>query len=186
MNGPGVRPIEGESIMGGRGIIAHLGLGSNVESPHGNCLEAIGRLSRHESIRPVQCSPFYRTEPVGYREQDWFVNAVVEVRTTLSPHDLLDALQAVETDMGRVRTVKDGPRVIDLDILFYNQDVMGDEKWLVIPHPELHRRRFVLVPLNDIASWVIHPAFGVSVRGLLERCTDTAAVQWFGEPVHFE
>lgn len=166
------------------GTVAHLGLGANENSPYEKCVEAIHRLSRvGRSIRLVQCSPFYRTEPVGEKQQDWFINAAVEIRTTLSPPDLLAILQEVEKEMGRIRTVKNGPRIIDLDILLFNQDIVSDEDRLIIPHPELHKRRFVLIPMNDIASYVIHPAFGVSMKGLLDRCADKSVVEWFADPV---
>lgn len=168
------------------GTVAHLGVGSNENSPHARCVEAIQRLTRHEKIRLVQCSPFYRTEPVGLKDQNWFINAAAEIRTSLSPYDLLAVLQGVEKEMGRIPTVKNGPRVIDLDILLYNQDIISDEERLLIPHPELHKRRFVLIPMNDIASYAIHPAFGVSMKGLLDRCTDKSVVEWYAEPVCLE
>jgi 2-amino-4-hydroxy-6-hydroxymethyldihydropteridine diphosphokinase len=170
-------------VMNQLGTVAHLGLGSNENSPHDRCIEAVQRLAILSTIRLVQCSPFYRTEPVGERQQSWFINAAVEIRTTLTPYSLLAVLQEVEKEMGRIRTVKNGPRIIDLDILLFSQDIISDEDRLVIPHPELHKRRFVLIPLNDIASYVIHPAFGVSVKGLLDRCTDTSVVEWFADPV---
>jgi 2-amino-4-hydroxy-6-hydroxymethyldihydropteridine diphosphokinase len=107
--------------------------------------------------------------------QPWFINAVAEIRALLEPRRLLQALQERERDMGRTRTGDGGPRIIDLDILFYGQAVI-DEDDLVIPHRELHRRRFVLEPLAEIASWVIHPRFGISVRGLLDRLEDAATV----------
>lgn len=165
------------------GTIAHLGLGSNENSPHERCVEAIQRLSRTRGIRLVQCSPFYRTEPVGEKLQDWYINAALEISTALSPDDLLVVLQEVEKEMGRIKTVRNGPRIIDLDILLFNQDIISDEDRLIIPHPELHKRRFVLIPMNDIASYVIHPAFGVSMKGLLDRCTDTSVVEWYADPV---
>jgi 7,8-dihydro-6-hydroxymethylpterin-pyrophosphokinase len=78
--------------------------------------------------------------------------------------------------------VEKGPRIIDLDILLFNQDIIFDEDRLIVPHPELHKRRFVLVPMNDIASYVIHPAFGVSMKGLLDRCSDRSVVERFADP----
>jgi len=165
------------------GKVVYLGLGSNQNSPYERCLEAIQRLLRMNGINVVQSSAFYRTEPVGTPSKDWFINAVLEIRTTLSPIELLAVLQDEEKAMGRVRTVKKGPRVIDLDILLFNQDIVFDEDRLIIPHPELHKRRFVLVPMNDIASYVIHPAFGVSMKGLLDRCSDNSAVERFADPV---
>lgn len=164
------------------GTVAHLGLGSNENSPHDRCIEAVQRLVRLNTIRLVQCSSFYRTEPVGEKQQDWFINAALEIRTTLSPDDLLVVLQEVEKEMGRIKTVRNGPRIIDLDILLFNQDIVSNEDRLIIPHPELHKRRFVLIPMNDIASYVIHPAFGVSMKGLLDRCGDKSVVEWFADP----
>jgi 2-amino-4-hydroxy-6-hydroxymethyldihydropteridine diphosphokinase len=123
----------------------------------------------------LQKSSLYNTEPVGSLNQDWFINAVAEIRTVLSVHELLKALRAIEKDMGRIVNVKWGPRIIDLDILLYGQDII-QEKDLIIPHPELHKRRFVLVPLCEIASYVIHPAFGVSIRGLMDRLEDRGIV----------
>ncbi|MBP8986041.1 MAG: 2-amino-4-hydroxy-6-hydroxymethyldihydropteridine diphosphokinase [Syntrophobacterales bacterium] len=138
------------------------------------CRRAVERISALD-IAVLRKSSLYQTEPVGYLEQDWFVNAAVEIRTTLRPRSLLDALQELEKSLGRVRTVKGGPRSIDIDILLYDREII-DEEGLSIPHPELHRRRFVLVPLAEIASYVIHPVFGISVRGLLDRLEDTKKV----------
>jgi 7,8-dihydro-6-hydroxymethylpterin-pyrophosphokinase len=102
----------------------------------------------------------------------------------LNPHELLEALQRIEDTMGRVRGSKWGPRIIDLDILLYGQETV-EENGLVIPHPHLHKRRFVLEPLCEIASYVIHPVFGVSVRGLMERLDDESRVYLYlasGDP----
>ncbi|MBN1548113.1 MAG: 2-amino-4-hydroxy-6-hydroxymethyldihydropteridine diphosphokinase [Syntrophaceae bacterium] len=170
-------------IMDRFGTVAYLGLGSNEDTPYDRCVEAIRRLTEFQEIRTVQCSPFYRTEPVGYSNQDWFINAALEIKTTLSPLRLLEVIQAIETEMGRIRTAIKGPRIIDLDILLFNQDIVSDEDRLIIPHPELHKRKFVLIPMNDIASYVIHPAFGVSMKGLLDRCTDKSVVEWYADPV---
>jgi 2-amino-4-hydroxy-6-hydroxymethyldihydropteridine diphosphokinase len=108
--------------------------------------------------------------------QPWFVNCVIEARTSLNPHELLIVLQDLEKKMGRVRIQKWGPRLIDLDILFYGQAIIQDRD-LIIPHPELHKRRFVLVPFNEIASYWIHPVFGISVKGLLDRVLDESKVE---------
>ncbi len=159
---------------GFRSVIAYLGIGSNLGHPVMQCRRAVERISALD-IAVLRKSSLYQTEPVGYLEQDWFVNAAVEIRTTLRPRSLLDALQELEKSLGRVRTVKGGPRSIDIDILLYDREII-DEEGLSIPHPELHRRRFVLVPLAEIASYVIHPVFGISVRGLLDRLEDTKKV----------
>jgi 2-amino-4-hydroxy-6-hydroxymethyldihydropteridine diphosphokinase len=154
-----------------RGVICFVGAGSNLNEPIEQCLEAFHRLSLISGIRILRRSSLYRTEPVGFSEQDWFINAVVEIRTTLSPYELLDRLHEIEDTMGRVRGPKWGPRTIDLDILLYGQEIIMEE-FLQIPHPEIHKRRFVLEPLCELASYVIHPAFGVSMRGLKDRLND--------------
>lgn len=150
------------------GVICFIGVGSNLNNPVEQCMNAFHRLSLEGGIRVLRRSSLYRTEPVGFSEQDWFVNAVVEIRTILSPCELLDSLHKIEDAMGRVRGPKWGPRTIDLDILLYGQEIIMEE-FLQIPHRELHKRRFVLEPLCELASYVIHPGFGVSVRGLKDR-----------------
>jgi 2-amino-4-hydroxy-6-hydroxymethyldihydropteridine diphosphokinase len=158
-------------------VIAFLGLGSNLGDAAGYCRQAIDEISRRPGNRVLRVSSLYRTEPLGVKEQDWFVNAVIEIRTTLSPRDLLRALQGIEKSMGRVRdnVPRWGPRAIDIDILLYGQDVV-EEEGLCIPHPEMHRRRFVLVPMEELASYVIHPKFGVTIKGLLQRLEDPSEV----------
>lgn len=140
-----------------------------------NCKDAVENISRISEIQLTGMSSFYRSEPVGIENQNWFVNAVVEIKTTLTAQRLLCVLQSIENKMGRTRKIKGGPRIIDLDLLFHGQDVI-DEAGLTVPHPEIHKRRFVLEPLNEIASYFIHPAFGVSVRGLKNRLNDQKAV----------
>ena len=163
--------------------VAYIGLGANEESPFRSCLKAIHRLAESVGIEVVQCASFYRTEPVSDIVQSWFINTVLEIRTTLSSYSLLAVLQEIEAEMGRVRTVKNGPRVIDMDILFFNQDVLADRDFLRIPHPELHKRRFVLAPMNDIAPQLLHPVMGLSMKALLDACPDRGIVIWFSHPV---
>lgn len=167
-----------------RGVISFVGVGSNLDDPAARCADALCRLSQVSGINVLRQSSIYRTEPVGFEKQDWFINAVVEIRTVLNPDELLKALQRIEDTMGRVRGPKWGPRIIDLDILLYGQEVI-EEDGLVIPHPDLHKRRFVVEPLCEIASYVIHPVFGVSIRGLMERLDDESRVYLYrasGEP----
>ena len=142
-----------------------------------NCKDSIKNLSLINEIKITNGSSFYRSEPVGIETQNWFVNAVVEIKTRLAVRDLLCVLQNIEDAMGRKRETKGGPRIIDLDLLFYGQDVI-DEADLTVPHPEIHKRRFVLEPLGEIASYFIHPAFGVSVRGLKDRLGDHKIVEY--------
>jgi 2-amino-4-hydroxy-6-hydroxymethyldihydropteridine diphosphokinase len=139
-------------------------------------MEALECIAAIEGCKILCKSSFYRTEPVGFLEQERFVNAVAEIRTILSAQLLMRELQAIEVRMGRQKKIKWGPRIIDLDILLYAQEVLSDIS-LVIPHPELHKRRFVLEPLYEIAPYVIHPAFGVSIAGLMERLEDTSKVE---------
>jgi len=177
----GEQELIGLDERGDRSIIGFVGIGSNLGDPLANCVDAINRVDSSRGIRVVRRSSFYHTEPFGNREQDWFVNAVVEIRTILTPGELLHTLQSVETAMGRVRGgEKWAPRSIDLDILFYGQHLVNDPG-LAIPHPELHKRRFVLIPLNEIAPYVIHPAFGVSIKGLLSRIRDESLVKIISE-----
>ncbi len=164
-----------------RSRIAFLGIGSNQDDPLSQCLRAVKEIAALENVRLLRTSSWYHTDPVGFERQERFVNAVAEVRTVRGPHDLLKALQGIESAMGRVREIKWGPRIIDLDILLFGQEIIGDDH-LVIPHPELHRRRFVLVPLNEIASYAIHPLFGITMKGLLDRLEDRSEVEPLKDP----
>ncbi len=167
--------FQGSSDRGVRGIVAFVGIGANLGDPAAQCREAVRRIGTIPGVRMLRRSSLYRTAPVGPMEQGWFINAVAEVRTDLSPTKFLEALKEIEGQMGRTEGPRWGPRVIDLDILLYGQEVV-DQEGLKIPHPEMHRRRFVLAPLCELASYAIHPAFGVSARGLLDRLTDPGHV----------
>lgn len=158
------------------GIIGYIGIGSNLGNSLENCRKAIDIISRTKGIELQTVSSFYRTEPVGIENQNYFINAVAEIRTVLGARDLLQALQNIENEMGRERGIKGGPRIIDLDIIFYGQIVISEHN-LIVPHPEMHKRRFVLEPLGEIASYFIHPSFGVSVRGLKDRLSDNKIVE---------
>jgi len=134
--------------------IAYIGLGSNLGDKKANCRRAIALLAK--SGRVVRVSSLYCTEPMGFAEQDDFVNAVVELETDLSPEALLHQCRAIEEALGRVRTIHWGPRTIDMDILLYGTTMIETPE-LTIPHPLLHTRRFVLVPLCEIAPLAFHP-----------------------------
>lgn len=159
-----------------RGVLAFIGIGANLGDPAAGCREAVDRIAAWPGIRLLRCSSLYRTQPVGPQDQPWFVNAVTEVRTVHDPRRLFEALQEIERRMGRSNGPRWGPRRIDLDLLLYGQEVVQDED-LKIPHPEMHRRAFVLVPLCELASYQIHPAFGVSIRGLMERLDGQGLVE---------
>jgi len=165
-----------ETGEGVRGVVAFIGIGANLGDPAAQCRDAVLRLGSVPEIRLLRSSSLYRTEPVGPRDQAWFINAVAEIRTGLRPRQLFTVLKMIEREMGRTEGPRWGPRVIDLDLLLYGQEVVAEEG-LVIPHPEMHRRRFVLEPLCELASYVIHPAFGVSARGLLDRLTGPGFVE---------
>ena len=162
------------------GIICYIGIGSNLGNALKNCQHAVESLSLTAGVEITRVSPFYKTEPVGIENQNMFINAVVEIRTVLSARNLFRALQSIEKDMGRDREVKGGPRIIDLDLLFYGQEVIQDAD-LIVPHPEIQRRRFVLEPICEIASYLIHPDFGVSMRGLKDRLSDNKMVEMIKE-----
>jgi 2-amino-4-hydroxy-6-hydroxymethyldihydropteridine diphosphokinase len=163
-------------IEGAGGITCFVGLGANQERPVEQCLKAVQRMHAADGIRVLRRSSLYRTEPVGIQDQDWFINAVVEISTVLKAEELLQALLAIERLMGRQRETRRGPRIIDLDILLYGQQVIRSPD-MIIPHPEFHKRRFVLIPFYEISPYVIHPAFGVSIRGLLDRLEDDRKVE---------
>jgi 2-amino-4-hydroxy-6-hydroxymethyldihydropteridine diphosphokinase len=116
-------------------------------------------------------SSWYATEPQGYRDQDWFINGAVQGVTNLSPRELLKAVKKIEVEMGRVQTIRWGPRVIDIDILFYGTDgqICVDEDDLYIPHKMLENRRFVLIPLMELAPGLVHPIYNETVKDLLRR-----------------
>jgi 2-amino-4-hydroxy-6-hydroxymethyldihydropteridine diphosphokinase len=129
---------------------AILALGTNIGDRAGNIEEAIGRLGAGGAITVTKRSRLYRTAPWGVTDQDWFVNACVGIQTALSPRELLERCQTVEDGMGRVRTLHWGPRIIDVDILAIGTKRICDSD-LVVPHPYIAERAFVLVPLKDIA-----------------------------------
>jgi 2-amino-4-hydroxy-6-hydroxymethyldihydropteridine diphosphokinase len=133
-----------------------------------NIRGAIAALTSAGDIRLAAQSRLYRTQPVDFTDQDWFVNAVVKVETGLAPLDLLERLQALQRDAGRTGdAVRFGPRVLDLDILLFDQLVMAQPA-LCIPHPRMHLRRFILVPLCDIDPAVVHPVLQRDARALLQ------------------
>ena len=149
-------------------------VGSNLGDKLENCRRGVAELTRGEASRLIDESPIYQTEPVDYKDQDWFVNYVVKIATILEPLVLLDNLKSIEHSAGRIRdVVRFGPRVLDLDIIFYDDRVM-DHPQLVIPHPRMHKRRFVLKPICDIDPHISHPVLGRTVQSLLADLDETA------------
>jgi 2-amino-4-hydroxy-6-hydroxymethyldihydropteridine diphosphokinase len=152
--------------------VAYLSIGSNLGDKRDNCRRAVDALNRTPLTTVVAESPYYKTAPVDYTDQDWFVNAVVKIETGLDPLALLQRLQNIQREAGRLRdTVRFGPRIIDLDILFYDDAVIATGA-LEIPHPRMHKRRFVLRPICDIDPAIVHPVLQTSVSDLLARLED--------------
>jgi 2-amino-4-hydroxy-6-hydroxymethyldihydropteridine diphosphokinase len=164
--------------MNARAPLVYLGLGSNLGDRAAAIEEATLRLETR-GFHTTRRSSLWHTEPVGGPPQGWFLNAAAGGETGLSPEQLLEACLETERAMGRVRGEKDGPRLIDVDILLF-----GDERregpGLVLPHPRLHERRFVLEPLTEIASRARHPVLGLTVAELKQRCPDTSEVRRWG------
>jgi 2-amino-4-hydroxy-6-hydroxymethyldihydropteridine diphosphokinase len=148
---------------------AFLSIGSNLGDKLENCRRGMEALTAAGDIRIRRRSALYRTEPVDFSDQDWFVNGVILVETELSPIELLDRLQDVQRQAGRpAQARRFGPRVLDLDLLLYDGLILDDPR-LTLPHPRLHRRRFVLRPLCDIDPDTLHPRMGRTARELLSQ-----------------
>jgi 2-amino-4-hydroxy-6-hydroxymethyldihydropteridine diphosphokinase len=160
----------------------YLGLGSNLGDREANlraALEAMPALG----VSVTGVSPFYETEPVGYLEQERFLNAACSGETSLAPLALLRALKELEAAMGRLPAPRNMPRVIDIDILLY-EDLLLATPELEIPHPRMAERAFVLAPLADIAAGVVHPGLGKSVRQLRDAAPGREGVRlWLGQGV---
>ncbi len=159
-------------------VIAYLGLGANLGVPEVQLRDALKRLNAAEEVEVTRVSAFYRNPPLGPENQPWYVNAAARLRTRLGPEELLRLLQQVETALGRVRGERWGPRRLDLDLLLYNGEVIFAPD-LVVPHPEMHRRAFVLAPLAEIAPRAWHPVLQKSAQDLLAALdpADRAALQ---------
>jgi 2-amino-4-hydroxy-6-hydroxymethyldihydropteridine diphosphokinase len=153
----------------------YLSLGSNLGDRERNLRVAIAALDG-SGLRVQRVSAFYETEPVDLREQPWFLNCVVEGETDVPPFELLRELRQIEARMGSKKEVAKGPRLLDMDILLYGQETIETPE-LQVPHPRMHVRRFVLVPLAEIAPQALHPGFDRRVKELLEDTPDGSTVR---------
>ncbi|MGH7898368.1 MAG: 2-amino-4-hydroxy-6-hydroxymethyldihydropteridine diphosphokinase [Candidatus Binatia bacterium] len=153
-----------------------IGLGSNLGDRRANIADALDRIRKLPGTRIVKESSLYESEPHG-DAKTWFVNGVIETETDFSPENLLKKLKAIESAMGRkrVKGKRWGSRIIDLDILFYGNLVIR-KRTLKIPHPELANRRFVLLPLSELAPQIIHPVVQASISELLSAVSDTKKI----------
>jgi len=149
-----------------------LSLGSNLGDRSTNLAKAVEALP--PAVRVLAVSPIYQTEPWGYMEQPAFLNQVIQADTDLAPEKLLTYLKNIEISIGRKTTFHYGPRLIDIDILFYGQQIINKDS-LTIPHPHLHLRTFVLVPMADLAPSFRHPVLGLTIAEMLAQL-DTAGV----------
>ncbi len=147
--------------------IIYLSLGSNLGDKKKNLQKALEELKK-DPITVKKISSFYKTQPVGLKEQPDFFNIVIKAKTSLSPDELLKSILNIEKKMGRKRKKKYGPRIIDIDILLYN-DLIIKKKELNIPHPAMHERNFVLIPLKEIEPQLIHPEFKNNISGFIRR-----------------
>jgi 2-amino-4-hydroxy-6-hydroxymethyldihydropteridine diphosphokinase len=149
----------------------YLGLGANLGDRKTNLSKAIDQLNDLDMVDVVRVSRFYETEAISTLPQPRFINAAIEISTLLSPQELLSATQDIEIALGRTDKGNYDPRTLDLDILFYNEIVISDDD-LVIPHPYLHERAFVLIPLQEIAGTIIHPVFQKTIHELAQDFAD--------------
>ncbi|MDA9101119.1 2-amino-4-hydroxy-6-hydroxymethyldihydropteridine diphosphokinase [Omnitrophica bacterium] len=152
--------------------LAYIGVGSNVGNRESYLQAAHDRLSSHPEIKFTRMSRVHETEPVGGPAQEKYLNAVWEIETDLTAEELLECTRQVEQDLGRVRSVKNGPRTMDLDILFFGSEVM-DRQELTIPHPRLRGRAFVLEPLAELSPDWVHPVTKTTVRQLWEETIES-------------
>ena len=151
-----------------------LSAGSNLGDPKANLEFALSELAKAGTV--LQTSSYFETEPVGFTEQPWFLNLAIEFETRLSPVELLHLCLRIEDSRARKRGFPNAPRTLDLDILFYGNAVIRENN-LIIPHPRLAERKFVLEPLAEIAPNFMHPIMKKSIQTLLKNCTDKSLVR---------
>lgn len=159
----------------GQAVKVYLGLGSNKGNRKENLTSAINLIIRSEGIKFIRSSLIYETEPWGIKEQNSFLNCVIEIETSIPPLELLHKLKETEVICGRTLSRKWEEREIDIDILFYGEEIIKTDS-LQIPHPEIPNRRFVLEPMNELNGKFIHPVYGIQISKLIETTKDTGKV----------
>ena len=165
-------PFDSVSVKIHRGWKkTYLGIGSNMGDKKRYMEEAVNKLKSHPQIRGVRVSEFLVTEPYGGVEQEDFLNGAIELETLMPPLTLLRFLHKLEQEAGRERLIHWGPRTLDLDILFF-QDFISDSKELMVPHPDLQNREFVLKPLSELCPYYVHPLYGKSIKVLLSELSE--------------
>jgi len=160
------------------GVICFIGIGSNSGNRQASCLEALRRLEKLPKTRLMTVSSLYETEPVGEGHSAPFINGAVKLSTELNPRVILTEMLSIEADLGRDRSKAGPDRPIDLDLLLFG-DLIQHEQDLIIPHPRMHKRRFVLEPLAEIAPDIIHPVFKEKISDLLKKLSDPHWVRRF-------
>ncbi|MFH1148290.1 MAG: 2-amino-4-hydroxy-6-hydroxymethyldihydropteridine diphosphokinase [Pseudomonadota bacterium] len=150
--------------------VAYIGIGSNMGDAEANCLEAV-RLLSGSLDGALRLSSLYRTEPQELKEQGWYVNAAAQIRSALRIREIFDLLKRIEAGMGRREIGRYGPRVIDLDLLLYGDDVCEADD-LIVPHPKLTERRFVLIPLCELNPELVHPTLKRPISDLLAETSE--------------
>lgn len=155
---------------------AFIALGSNLGNRYDYLMNAIKILKHDSKIKLENISSIYETDPIGYEDQDLFLNMVIKIKTDYNPYELLDVCLNTEIKLGRKREIKWGPRTIDLDILLFNQENIETEK-LMVPHPRMHERAFVMIPLLDIQSDLFIPRMERPLKNYLNELADKEGVR---------
>lgn len=157
--------------------VAYLSIGSNIGDRLNHLVESVRLLHLHDGVEVLAVSSIYETAPVGYTDQADFLNVVVCVETAVAAQELLKICQQVEQELGRIRTIRWGPRTVDLDILLYSTDCFETED-LVVPHPRMHERAFVLIPLLEIAPTIAHPTAPEKLYSEEAAVQDSGVMFW--------
>ena len=158
------------------GHIAYIGIGSNLGDKIHHCEKAISAILKIDRHKLLAKSSLFKTQPIGYTSQGWFVNGVIKIETDLEAPELLRTLKTIESQLGRTKTFRWGPRTIDLDILFFDDNEIHTEE-LQIPHPLIQDRQFVLIPMAEIDRNLIHPVFKKTVQELLNNLKEDQRVE---------